>query len=514
MRTARDRSQSEALDLFPEMRACPACKNTLRERSRKERWIVRLSGILRVTSRFLHCTTPACVMRGAIFRPAAEDLLAMRGATFGLDVVAAIGELRFRENLTLLRIQERLSARCSISIKEIELLCEVFLSLVTTKASTYPNIREELREQGGIVLSIDGVQPEQGSEILYLLRDVISGRVLTARNLLSSATSDIEALFEEVKAMGVPIIGIVSDKQHAFVAAAARSFPNIPHQICQYHYMRDLTLPIVEADRTMKKELRARIRGIRSIERSFSSSSDRDAPIIRDYCLAVREVMRYDGRYPFDPPGVHLYDGLSLIAASIQRCLARRKTDGLQRLAELLAAIVPFAERAINLQQAFAWIGEVQGILEKESAALQSQQRLLEKVADIEKGHVCSPWAEHLSKVTLSFSPRLFVYRQIPELPKTNNDLEIFIGRLKKSRRHVTGRKNTQAFVLREGGAAAILYGLPKETNLADFILDADRETFARNLEILRRRAQRQKSWNIKRKMPGFLENLEVGYAA
>jgi hypothetical protein len=514
MRTTRDRSQSEALDLFPDMRVCPACKSTLRERSRKERWIVRLSGILRVTSRFLHCTTPVCVMNGATYRPAAEDLLAMRGATFGLDVVAAIGELRFRENLTLLRIQERLSEQCSISIKEIELLCEVFLSLVTTKAASDPKIREELREQGGIVLSIDGVQPEKGNEILYLLRDVISGRVLIARNLLSSATSEIEALFDEVKAMGVPIIGLVSDKQHSFVAAAARSFPNIPHQICQYHYMRDLTLPIIEADRAMKKELRAKIRGIRSIERSFVSSSDRDAPIIMDYCLAVREVMRDDGRYPFHPPGVRLYDRLSLIATSIRRSLAHRKTAGLQRLAELLAAIVPFAERAINLQQAFAWIGEVQGILEKESAALQSQRCLLEKVAEIEKGHVCSPWAEHLSKLTLSFSPRLFVYRQIPELPKTNNELEIFIGRLKKSRRHVTGRKNTQTFVLREGGAAAILYGLPKETHWGDFILDADREAFAQNLETIRRRAQRQKSWSIKRKMPVFLENLEGSYAA
>jgi hypothetical protein len=514
MRTARDRSQSKAIDLFPEMRTCPACKSTLRERYRKERCIVRLNGILQVTSHFLHCTMPVCVMNGATYRPATEDLLAMRGATFGLDVVAAIGELRFRENLTLLQIQERLSGRCRISIKEVELLCEVFLSMVTTKASTDPKIREELREQGGIVLSIDGVQPEKGNETLYILRDVISGRVLAARNLLSSATSEIEALFEEVKAMGVPIIGLVSDKQHSFVAAAARAFPNIPHQICQYHYMRDLTLPIIEADRAMKKELRAKIRGIRSIERSFVSSSDRDAPIIMDYCLAVREVMRDDGRYPFHPPGVRLYDRLSLIAASVQRSLARRKSDGLQRLANLLTAITPFTERATKLQQAFAWIGEVQGILEEESEGLQSQKRLMEKVSAIEKDHACFFWAEHLSKLTDSFSPRLFVYRQIPELPKTNNDLEIFIGRLKKSRRHVTGRKNTQAFVLREGGAAAILYGLPKETHWGDFILEADRDAFVQNLETLRRRAQRKKTWSIKRKMPIFLESLEGRYAA
>jgi hypothetical protein len=278
--------------------------------------------------------------------------------------------------------------------------------------------------------------------------------------------------------------------------------------------MRDLTLPIIEADRAMKKALRAKIRGIRAIERSFVSSADRDASIIMDYCLAIREVMRDDGRYPFHPPGVRLYERLSLISASVQRSLTRRKSDGLQRLAELLTAIITFSERATNLQQAFAWIGEVQGILEEESEGLQSQKRLMEKVSAIEKNHACFFWAEHLSKLTDSFSPRLFVYRQIPELPKTNNELEIFIGRLKKSRRHVTGRKNTAAFVLREGGAAAILYGLPKETHWGDFIIDADRNAFVQALEALRRRAQRQKSWSIKRKMPVFLESLEERYAA
>jgi hypothetical protein len=39
---------------------------------------------------------------------------------------------------------------------------------------------EQLRHNGGIILAIDGVQPEKGNETLYLLRDLRLGRVLVA----------------------------------------------------------------------------------------------------------------------------------------------------------------------------------------------------------------------------------------------------------------------------------------------------------------------------------------------
>jgi hypothetical protein len=42
---------------------------------------------------------------------------------------------------------------------------------------------EQLRHNGEIILAIDGIQPEQRNEMLYLLRGLMSGRVLVARNL-------------------------------------------------------------------------------------------------------------------------------------------------------------------------------------------------------------------------------------------------------------------------------------------------------------------------------------------
>ena len=44
-------------------------------------------------------------------------------------------------------------------------------------------------------------------------------------------------------------------------------------------------------------------------------------PLVADDCLAIRTVMRDDGKYPLDPPGVKLYQQLHLIAASVERVL-------------------------------------------------------------------------------------------------------------------------------------------------------------------------------------------------
>jgi hypothetical protein len=132
-----------------------------------------------VVSHFLECCHTDCDQRAVVFRPSQEDTLALRGYTFGLDVVARIGELRYRDNLSITKIQDQLKieSHLVISIKEVALLCEVFLALVTTVARHDSALIEQLRLWGGIVLAIDGVQPEKSHETLYILRDVLSGRV-------------------------------------------------------------------------------------------------------------------------------------------------------------------------------------------------------------------------------------------------------------------------------------------------------------------------------------------------
>jgi hypothetical protein len=202
MSTARDRRASTQMAWYPPLQDCPACHQILHERSHKQRWIVRLDQHIKVVRHVLQCSNATCTQRAVVYRPPQEDALALRGYTFGLAVVARIGERRYRDHVAITKIPEPLEreAHLSIARKEVAWLCEVLLALVTTVAHHDAELIEPLQTGGGIVLAMDGGQPETSDETLDMLRDVPSGRVLVAKTLLSSATGEIEPLIEEVRA--------------------------------------------------------------------------------------------------------------------------------------------------------------------------------------------------------------------------------------------------------------------------------------------------------------------------
>jgi hypothetical protein len=514
MRTSRDRRESRQLDLYPQVQACRACQHTLRERYHKQRWIIRLDEQVKVVSHFLECGNPACDQWAVIYRPPQEDTLALRGYTFGLDVVARIGELRYRDHLSITKIQAHLKTESQlvISLKEVALLCEVFLALVTTVACHDQALIEQLRMAGGIILAIDGVQPEKSYETLYILRDVCSGRVLVAKTLLSSATGEIEQLIDEVLGLGLPILGVISDKQESICLAVQHKLPTVPHQICQYHYLKDVAQPVCDRDRHFKKELKKRVRGIRDIERQAEQSANKEAQVVADYCIAVRTVMRDDGRYPLEPPGVKLYRQWQLIAASVERVMAAHPSALLKRLWRMLAVLSAFQQEFEQLEILFHWIHYIAHLLKSETGGEEAQAEVVAFVHGLQQS---CPHAELLSlvayveKITLAFIPHLFEYIKQPLLPRTNNDLELFIGRLKKSRRHATGRKNTHAFILREGSMVAILFGLPPTDNWVDAFSRVDPNDFQQTLRLLRQTDKRSKCWRARHDLEAYLASLE-----
>lgn len=429
-------------------------------------------------------------------------------------MVARIGELRYREHLAITTIREQLKreAHVSISLKEVAVLCEVFLALVTTVAHHDEELIAELKAGGGIVLAIDGVQPEKSHEPLYILRDVASGRVFVAKTLLSSATGEIEQLIEEVLVLGLPIVGVISDKQESICLAVKHKLPTVPPQICQYHYLKDVAQPICDLDRHMKKELQKKIRGIRAIQRQAEQSPSKDAQVVAAYCLAVRAVIRDDGRYPLAPPGVKLYQQLQLIAASVERVMAAHPSALLKRLWRMLAVLHAFPHEVEQLKILFGWIHHIAHLLKAETGGEEAQAAVVAFVQGLQQNcrqAALLRLAAYVAKITLAFIPHLFEYRQPPLLPRTNNDLELFIGRLKKSTRHITGRKNTQAFMLREGHMVAILFGLPHTDNWEDAFARVDPNPFQQTLRLLRQTDKSSKGWRARHDFAAYLASLE-----
>jgi hypothetical protein len=97
----------------------------------------------------------------------------------------------------------------------------------------------------------------------------------------------------------------------------------VPHQLCQFHYLREAARPIFEADRHAKKELKKHVRGVRPSERAVEGRDDPEARVVRGYCAAVRSALTDDGRPPLAASGLRLRDRLEAVAASLDR-LARK----------------------------------------------------------------------------------------------------------------------------------------------------------------------------------------------
>jgi hypothetical protein len=75
----------------------------------------------------------------------------------------------------------------------------------------------------------------------------------------------VKQLLEPLK---VPIQGLLSDGEETIRSAVAFVFPNIPHQLCQFHYLKDAIEPLYEVDRHAKTQLKKQLRGVRPIERA------------------------------------------------------------------------------------------------------------------------------------------------------------------------------------------------------------------------------------------------------
>jgi hypothetical protein len=195
---------------------------------------------------------------------------------FGLDVLALVGRLRHAEHRSVPEIHLELRRRgLALAQRTVSNLLDRYDELKALSTADPKRLGPLLRDQGRVILAIDGLQPDVGHEVLWVLRDCLSGEVLLARSLLSATAKDLGTLLAEVRdALPVPITGAISDGQESIRNAVAQTLPGVPHQLCQFHYLREAAKPISEADRHAKKELKKRVRGVRKIERAAEADDD------------------------------------------------------------------------------------------------------------------------------------------------------------------------------------------------------------------------------------------------
>ncbi len=318
--SARARPERERV-LRPARKLCPACGGSMRVRYENRRTLVTLSGAVRLRLKIRRCERQGCARHHRPYRPEAEGAIALPQHEFGLDVIALVGTLRHRAHRSVPEIHAILRERgVAIAERSVTNLLDRYDELLAVSLTDSARLRGVLASQGRVVLALDGMQPDVGHEVLWVMRDCLSGEVLLARSLLSGTAADLAPLLREVAdAVGVPVEGVVSDGQTSIRRAVERALPGVAHQLCQFHFLREAALPVFEADRHAKVELKKQVRGVRPIERAVEGRDDAEAEMVRGYCAAVRSAITDDGRAPLAASGLKLKERLEKVAASLDR---------------------------------------------------------------------------------------------------------------------------------------------------------------------------------------------------
>ena len=280
-----------------------------------------LKGVVQLRLKVRRCATPECERCCQAYRPEAEGKWALPQQEFGLDVIAYVGALRYQEHRSVPQIHQQLQAKgLSISERTVSNLLARYDELVALRMSERERLQSILAQQSRAILAIDGMQPDVGHEVLWVIRECLSGEILLAKTMLSATSQDLVPLLNQVKqGINVPIVAVISDGQSSIRKAVATAFPEVAHGLCHFHYLREAAKGIYDADRHAKKELKKRVRGVRALERSVTNLEHPVNEIVQGYCQAVRSALTDDGRAPLDASGIQLQQRLSAIEQSLER---------------------------------------------------------------------------------------------------------------------------------------------------------------------------------------------------
>jgi len=298
------------------------------------RTVITLDGVIKLNHAGYRCPDAQCPGHQRTYRSPQADALALPYFTFGLDIVLLVGRLRLREHQTVDEMHQEVLRRLEplgvkISQREMLYLFEAYGTLMraSSEAKDDQPWLAQVEKNGGIIVSVDGIQPEKGNETVYLVRDALTGRVLCAENVTSSETAVMKALLAPVVALGVKVIGTMSDAQESELKALEELWPEVPHQVCQFHALRDASQSAFAADKAvktaMRKQLQPKVRAVRKqIKKHLPKASADEAKqlaVLDEYASGMLNALNTDGLQPFTYATVESAPALDEVEASLQQ---------------------------------------------------------------------------------------------------------------------------------------------------------------------------------------------------
>src|SRR5437879_6704738 len=142
---------TQSLTLTPLIVHCEHCGQWLSVANHGHRSVTTLSGMWKLTLVIRQCIQPDCPGFHHIHRPEEEGRWALPHGEFGLDIIALIGQWRFREHRSVPEMHQALQARgISIAERSVTHLLHRYEELVTLRIADQERVKARLQKQGQV----------------------------------------------------------------------------------------------------------------------------------------------------------------------------------------------------------------------------------------------------------------------------------------------------------------------------------------------------------------------------
>ena len=220
--------------------ACPSCGEKVKFKYPDDGKLVHtLKGPINQVINLYSCINLECEFNQIAFNPCPRFDYSQR--TYGADVFRFIAEDFLIYELKPGQIFKRLTKKYQLKISKdtVRRICDDILKLKSLKIDE--KTLEIIKKQGYILLGFDGQNPGGDAPSIWCFMDLISNRILATYKFDMLDYKILHQTIEEIQEFyGVKMIGWVSDKQTLITKCHDTFYPEIPHQYCQYHFLRNI----------------------------------------------------------------------------------------------------------------------------------------------------------------------------------------------------------------------------------------------------------------------------------
>ncbi len=464
---------------FNERPICKYCQNPMKIVSSSIVGpIVGLTENYDVQKRYYRCGKALCDGGDEMPTQPINDLHPPK-SDFDYEVYAKVAEFRWARKLTYEEIIVQMEKDFGIILNLATVERMLKTNEIGCSQKYKPRYVEKIRENGGVLLTVDGMKPLKGNSPLYTVRDEFTGLKIHAKRLTSESTKQIKEILivaeQRIETeLGVRVIGIMSDAHPKQRKAIAEVFSEAPHCLCHYHFYEYVFKAPKDLDSNLMAQTRKFLRGLYYLnkEKLYTNQGKHWEPkfsFTKKLLKILRNLSNWKPR-PKDPMFLgaellsRLIDILDLLGDFLAKIEAVEKPfDDEKIIRGLYLKIKEYVhanqDKKQELETIKSYLTEIKTILDDERATADTGLGLLEnyckKLSVLHLRSNCglveAHFIEDLTKYVETKGELLFNYKRIEGAPKTNNLHELSFKQLKHFLRKIIGFRAAKSFLLSHG---------------------------------------------------------------